>query len=283
MGTSGPAALRRRTSKYRTAGARVEAAGAVDAQTAPTAPCKTTERFCTSFHTPHRRAPLSEERKTRTSQIIGLATHRFCGRLNTSSSLYPPAPTARIFCLLDGATIGRGVPRDRYESWAGRCDQGSARCSGAGCGTSRAIRARSQNPGIPESSQHRHRPRSGAIARCGRHFMELVEGTTLADRIAIGAVPIEAALLIANLLVSLPDRSRSWKLGVGCLRQRRLSADMAPVFRNPLHIVAHGASNRTILRGDPRRSNLTSFNALRITGAWYPKRPDLFYEHHSSI
>ena len=32
---------------------RVEAAGAVDAQNAPTAPCKTTERFGTSFHTPH--------------------------------------------------------------------------------------------------------------------------------------------------------------------------------------------------------------------------------------
>ncbi len=33
---------------------RVEADGSVDAQNAPTDPCKTTERFCTSFHTPHR-------------------------------------------------------------------------------------------------------------------------------------------------------------------------------------------------------------------------------------
>ena len=37
---------------------RVEAAGAVDAQHAPTAPCKTTERFCTSFHTPHHPLPV---------------------------------------------------------------------------------------------------------------------------------------------------------------------------------------------------------------------------------
>ena len=57
---------------------RVEAAGSVDAQNASTDPCKTTERFCTSFHTPHRRVPFSEERKTKTSQNQS-ATHRFCG------------------------------------------------------------------------------------------------------------------------------------------------------------------------------------------------------------
>src|SRR3989441_3395845 len=33
---------------------RVDADGSVDAENAPTDPCKTTERFCTSSHTPHR-------------------------------------------------------------------------------------------------------------------------------------------------------------------------------------------------------------------------------------
>src|SRR5690606_23826065 len=43
------------------AAARVEAAGAVDAQNAPTAPCKTTERFCTSSHTLHPLFQKSDE------------------------------------------------------------------------------------------------------------------------------------------------------------------------------------------------------------------------------
>src|SRR5713101_8064159 len=47
-------------------------------RTRPPILCKTTERFCTSFHTPHRRVPFSEERKTKTSQNQS-ATHRFCG------------------------------------------------------------------------------------------------------------------------------------------------------------------------------------------------------------
>jgi hypothetical protein len=38
--------------------ARVEADGSVDAENAPTDPCKTTERFCTSSHTPHQRFPF---------------------------------------------------------------------------------------------------------------------------------------------------------------------------------------------------------------------------------
>src|ERR1700730_11904359 len=33
--------------------ARVDADGSVDAENAPTDPCKTTKRFCTSSHTPH--------------------------------------------------------------------------------------------------------------------------------------------------------------------------------------------------------------------------------------
>jgi hypothetical protein len=38
--------------------ARVEADGSVDAENAPTDPCKTTERFCTSSHTHHQRFPF---------------------------------------------------------------------------------------------------------------------------------------------------------------------------------------------------------------------------------
>src|ERR1700688_2531882 len=38
--------------------ARVEADGSVDAENAPTDPCKTTERFCTSSHTLHQHFPF---------------------------------------------------------------------------------------------------------------------------------------------------------------------------------------------------------------------------------
>src|SRR5262249_31557314 len=56
----------RGASSIPTPNARVEADGSVDAEKRPPDPCKTTERFCTSSHTPHRRA-LSEERKLQTS------------------------------------------------------------------------------------------------------------------------------------------------------------------------------------------------------------------------
>src|SRR5258707_7521974 len=46
--------------RSRRRGGRMEADGSVDAETAPTDPCKTTERFCTSFHTPHYRVAFSQ-------------------------------------------------------------------------------------------------------------------------------------------------------------------------------------------------------------------------------
>src|ERR1700687_4239114 len=58
---------------------RVEADRSVDAENAPTDPCKTTERFCTSSHTPHQHFLFQKNPRTRTSQNQWSATHRFCG------------------------------------------------------------------------------------------------------------------------------------------------------------------------------------------------------------
>src|SRR2546428_2305993 len=51
--------------------ARVEADGSVDAQNAPTDPCKTTERFCTSSHTLHRRFPFQKNPRPEPLRISG--------------------------------------------------------------------------------------------------------------------------------------------------------------------------------------------------------------------
>src|SRR6266851_10061054 len=45
--------------------------GSVDAQNAPTDPCKTTERFCTSSHTPHRRVPFQKNARPEPLRISG--------------------------------------------------------------------------------------------------------------------------------------------------------------------------------------------------------------------
>ena len=55
---------------------RMEAAGSVEARTRPRESLQTTERVCTSFHTPHRPCLLRDE--IRTSQFCWAATRRFC-------------------------------------------------------------------------------------------------------------------------------------------------------------------------------------------------------------
>src|SRR3989442_3968095 len=49
---------------------RVETDGSVDAQNARTVPCKTTERFCTSSHTPHRRFPFRRTQVQNLSESV---------------------------------------------------------------------------------------------------------------------------------------------------------------------------------------------------------------------
>ena len=49
---------------------RMEADRSVDAENAPTDPCKTTERFCTSSHTPHHRVPFRRTHKPEPSESV---------------------------------------------------------------------------------------------------------------------------------------------------------------------------------------------------------------------
>jgi putative ABC transport system permease protein len=49
---------------------RVEAAGSVAAENAPTDPCKTTERFCTSSHTLHRHVPFQKNQDQNLSESV---------------------------------------------------------------------------------------------------------------------------------------------------------------------------------------------------------------------
>ena len=48
-----------------------EADGSVDAENAPTDPCKTTERFCTSSHTPHQHFPFQKNPRPEPLRIGG--------------------------------------------------------------------------------------------------------------------------------------------------------------------------------------------------------------------
>src|SRR5439155_3388209 len=59
-----------RDASSRAAPPRVEADGSVDAENAPTDPCKTTERFCTSSHTPHRRFPFQKNQDQNLSESV---------------------------------------------------------------------------------------------------------------------------------------------------------------------------------------------------------------------
>ena len=108
----------------------------------------------------------------------------------------------------------KSLPRSGWAAWA-RC---IAPATPAWIATSRSrscpscspripsalarFRARSEDARLAEPSQHRRHPRPrGGVRPSPALVLELVEGPTLADRIAQGPIPIDEALPIAK-----PDR-----------------------------------------------------------------------------
>src|SRR5712692_4529709 len=98
--------------RSRRPGLRVEAAGSVDAQNASTDPCKTTERFCTSFHTPHRRVPFQNIARPEPLRISPLPTDSAeeAKKYNYSCTTHPNPPIlTRPAFFIPNAVPSRGV------------------------------------------------------------------------------------------------------------------------------------------------------------------------------
>ena len=94
---------------------------------------------------------------------------------------------------------GRGVSGARHEAESRRRAEGPARGVRARCRSARPVHARSADARVAEPSEHRAHPRPRGIERrAARSSWNWSRATTLADRIARGAIPIDEALPIAK-------------------------------------------------------------------------------------